>query len=75
MTTPISPPEQEAVGTAPKDDQTKLDTVPQEEEEQVAWELRMWIEEEKYKLYIGQLSLEESNKDMEMDGSDYPFLD
>ena len=63
------------MGTAPKDGQTKLDTVPEEEKEQVAWELRMWIEEEKYRLYIAQLSPEESDTDMEMDGSDYPFLD
>ena len=74
-TTPIPPLEQGAVGTAPIDSQTKLDTVPEEEEEQVAWELRMQIEEEKYRLYIGQLSPGESDTNMEMDGSDYPFLD
>ena len=74
-TMPIPPLEQGAVGTAPRDGQTNLDAVPEEEEEQAAQELRIWIEEEKYRLYIGQLSLEESNTDMEMDGSDYPFLD
>ena len=47
LTTLIPPLEQGAVGTAPKDGQTKLDAVPKEEEEQVVWELRMWIEEEK----------------------------
>ena len=65
-------PEQGTVGTAITDGQTKLDIVPEEEEEQVAWELRTWIEE-KYRLYLGQLSPEESETDMEMDGSDYPF--
>ena len=47
LTTPIPPLEQGAVGTAPTDGQTKLDTVPKEEEEQATWELRTWIEEEK----------------------------
>ena len=75
LTTPIPPLEQGAVGTAPKDSQTKVDTVPKEEEEQAAWKLRTWIEEERYRIYIGQLHLEESDTDMEMDGSDYPFLD
>ena len=69
------PLEQGAVGIAPKDGQTKLDTVPKEEEEQAVQELRTWIEEEKYRLYIGQLSLEESDTDTETNGSDYPFLD
>ena len=73
-TTPIPPPEQGAVGTATKDGQTKLDIVPKEEEEQAVQELRMWIEEEKYRLYLSQLSPEESYTDMETDGSDYPFL-
>ena len=75
LTTPIPPIQQGTVGTPPKDEQTKLDTIPKEEEEQVAQELWMQIEEEKYRLYIGQLSLEESDTDMEMDGSNYPFLD
>ena len=47
LDTPIPPLEQGAVGTAPKDGQTKLDAVSEEEEGQVAQELRMWIEEEK----------------------------
>ena len=59
----------------PKDSQTKLDTVPKEEEEQVVQELKTWIEEEKYRLYLGQLSPEESDTDTETDGSDYSFLD
>ena len=63
-------PEQEAVGTTITDDQTKLDVVPKEDEEQAAWELRMQIEEEKYRLYLGQLSPEECETDTEMDGSD-----
>ena len=75
LTTLILPLEQGAVATASKDGQTKLDAVPEKEEEQVAWELRMWIEEEKYRLYLSQLSLEVSDTDMETDGSDYPFLD
>ena len=37
-TTPIPPLEQGALGTAPKDGQTELDTVPKEEDETVAWE-------------------------------------
>ena len=41
LTTLILPLEWGAVGTAPKDGQIKLDTVPKEEEEQVAPELRM----------------------------------
>ena len=40
-TTLIAPLEQEA-----KDGQTKLDTVPKEEEEQAERQLRTWIEEE-----------------------------
>ena len=75
MTTPIPPLEQGTVRTTPKDGQTKLDTVPEEEEEQAAHKLRMQIEEEKYRLYIGQLTPEESDTDMEIDGSDYSFLD
>ena len=63
------------MGTPQKESQTKLNTVPQEEEELVEHELRMQIEEEKYKLYIGQLSPEESDTDMEMNGSHYPFLE
>ena len=35
----------------------------------------MQIEEEKYKLYISQLSMEERDMDTETDGSDYSFLD
>ena len=50
-TTLIPPLEQGAVGTTPKDGQTKLDTVPEEEEEQVAQALRTQIEEEKYTLH------------------------
>ena len=63
------------MGTATKDGQTKLDTVPKEEDETAVWELRMQIEEAKYKLYISQLSMEQSDTETEMDGSDYPFLD
>ena len=74
-TTLIPLPEQGAVEIAITDSQTKLDIVPKEEEEQAAQELRMWIEEEKYRLYLGQLSPEESEIDMETDGSNYPYLD
>ena len=74
-TTPIPPLEQGAVGTAPKDGIPKLDTVPKEQDEMATQELRMQIEEVKYKLYISKLSTEESNMETEMDGSDYPFLD
>ena len=74
-TTPIPPLEQGVVGTAPKDGISKLDMVPKEQGKTVAWELRKQIEEVKYKLYISQLSTEESDTETEMDGSDYPFLD
>ena len=60
-TTLIPPLKQTAVGTAQKDGQTKLDTVPEEEDETAVQQLRMHIEEAKYKLYIGQLSTEESD--------------
>ena len=63
------------MGTTITDGQTKLDIVPEEEEEQVAQELRTWIEEEKYRLYISQISPEESETDMETDGSNHPLLD
>ena len=63
------------MGTAPKDDIPKLDMVPEEQDKTVAWELRMHIEEVKYKCYIGQLSTEESDTETETDGSNYPFLD
>ena len=43
-TTPIPPLEQGAVRTAPKDSQTKLDTVPKEEDKTAVQELRMHIE-------------------------------
>ena len=74
-TTPIPVLEQGAVGTAPKDSISKLDTVPGEQDKTAAHELRMQIEEVKYKLYIGQLSTEESNTETGTDESKYPFLD
>ena len=61
-------------GDNPKIWSNKLDIVPEEEEEQVALKLQVQIEEE-YRLYIGQLSPEESDTDLEIDGSDYPCLD
>ena len=45
-TTLIPPLEQGAVGTAAKDGQTKLDTVPKEGDDTTALELRMQIEEQ-----------------------------
>ena len=74
-TTPIPMLEQGAVGTAPKNSISKLDPVPKEQDKTVACELRMQIEEAKYKLYIGQLSTEESNMETGTDESKYPFLD
>ena len=74
-TMPIPPLEQGAVETAPKDSIMKLDTIPTEQDKSGAWELRMQIEEAKYKLYIGQLSTEESDTETETDDSNYPFLD
>ena len=65
LTTSIPPLESGAVGTIPKDDQTKLNPIPEEEEELMEQELRMQREEEIYNLYIGQLSLEDSDMDTE----------
>ena len=73
-TIPISPIEPGAVGTIPKDDQAKLNPIPKGEGELTKQELRMQKEEEKYNFYISQLSLEDSDTDMETDKSDYPFL-
>ena len=53
------------MGTAITDSQTKLDVVLKEEEGQAAQELRMQREEEKYRLYLSQLSPEESEIDTE----------
>ena len=53
--------EEGAEGTAPKEGQPKLDPFAEEEEKQAEQEIRKHIEEAKYKLYIGQLSTEESN--------------
>ena len=74
-TIPIPPTEPGAVGTIPKDDQAKLIPIPEEEGEITEQELRMQKEEERYNFYISQLSLEDSNMDMQTDESDYPFLD
>ena len=74
-TTLIPSLEQGVVGIAPKHGIPKLDMVPKEQDKMVVWELRMQIEEAKYKLYLGQLSTEESDMETETDGSDYPFLD
>ena len=63
------------MGTAPKEGQIKFDTVPREEDKTMEWELRVHIEETKYKLCISQLSTGESVMGTEMDGSEYPFLD
>ena len=75
LTTLIPPLELEAVGTIPKDNQTKLNPIPKEEEGLMEQELRMQKEEEKYNFFMGQLSVEDSNIDTETDKSDYPFLD
>ena len=69
------PSEQGAEGIAQKESQPKLDPIAEEEEKQAAQEIRRKIKEVKYKLYVEQLSMEESDLDMDMDGSDYPFLD
>ena len=70
MTNP--PQTQETEGKTLKEDLPKLDPI-MEEEKQAGQEIREHIEEAKYKLYMGQLSTEDSNLDM--DKSDYPFLD
>ena len=75
LSTLIPPLEQGAVGTAQKGSISKLHTIPKEQDKMVAQELRMQIEEAKYKFYIGQLSTEESDMETEMDGFNYPFLD
>ena len=74
-TMPLPPLEQGVVETAPKDSISKIDMIPKEQDEMVAQELRMQIEEAKYKLYISQLSTEKSDMGTEMYGSNYPFLD
>ena len=74
-TTPIPLLEQGAMGTAPKNSISKLDMVPEQQDETVAHELRMQIEEVKYKLYIGQMSTEERNMETETDEYEYPLLD
>ena len=58
---PIPMLEEGAVGTVLKTSISKLDMVPEEQDEAAACKLRMQIEEAKYKLYIGKLSTEESN--------------
>ena len=75
MTTSNPPLEQGAEETAKKEGQPKLDPITEEEEKQVEQELRRRIEEAKYKLYVGQLSTEESDLDTDTDKSNYPFLD
>ena len=67
--------EQGVEGTAPKEDQPKIDPIVEEEEKQAEQEIRRKIEEVKYKHYVGQLSTEDSDIDMDMDGSNYPFSD
>ena len=74
LTILIPPIEPGAVGTIPKDNQVKLNPILKEEEELTEQELRMQKEEEKYNFYISQLRLEDSDTDMETDGSDYSFL-
>ena len=69
------PLEQGEEGTAPKEGQPKLDAIIEEEEKQAQPDIRRRIEEVKYKLYIGQLSMEESDLDMHTDRSKNPFLD
>ena len=75
LTPLISQLEPGAVGTISKDDQMKLNPIPKEEEGLMEQELRMQKEEENYSFYIGQLSLDDRDMDMETEGSDYPFLD
>ena len=65
---------QETAGKTLREDLLKLEPI-MEEEKQADQEIREHIEEAKYKLYMGQLSTEDSNLDMDMDESDYPFLD
>ena len=62
-------------GDSPKRWPNKIRHSVQRRKEQAEQELRMWIEEAKYKLYIRQLSMEESNVDTGTDESKYPFLD
>ena len=65
----IPPLEPGAIGTTLKEDgNTEV-----EDEGLTEQELRLWREEEKYAIYIGQLSPEDSDMDMEMDKSEYPF--
>ena len=67
-TTLVPSPEPGVIGTVPKDDSKKLYTIPEEEEEAglMEHELKLQREEEKYAIYISNLSPEDST-DMETD--------
>ena len=68
-TTLIPPLEPEAIGTTPKEDSiTEVEDKGLMEQEQ-----RLQREEEKYAIYIGQLSPKDSDTDMVTDESEYPF--
>ena len=69
LTTLVPPPEPGAIGTTLKEDGiTKA-----EDEGLMEQELRLQKEEETYAIYIGNLSPKDSDTDMEMDESKYPF--
>ena len=75
-TATLNPPQaQEAGETTPKEGQQKLDPIAEEEEKQAEQEIRRNLEEAKYKLYVGQLSMEDSDLDTDMDESNCSFQD
>ena len=70
----VPPPEPGTIGMVPKDNLKKLDTIPEEEAGIMDHELKLQMEEEKYTIYISNLSPEDST-DMEMDDKAYSNFD
>ena len=69
-------PEPEAIGTTPNEDMTKLGSIKETDEEgPTEHELHLLREEEKYTLYIGTLSPQESDMESEMDKSEHQFYE
>ena len=74
-TTLVPPSESGVIGIPLKEDLTRLDGITKAKEEGlVEHELRLQ-KEEKYAIYVNNLSPKDSDTDMEMDESEYPFYD
>ena len=72
----VPPSEPQVTGTTPMKDLTKLDGIKEENKGGLMeHELHLHREEEKYALYIGNLSPEESNTESETDDSNYSFCE